>query len=391
MRIGIVGAGFTGLAAGLDLSRAGHDVVIFEKEKEVGGLARNFKPSGWRWGAEQYYHHIFSGDKEIINLAKSVEWPAFFKRPDTNSLIESEEKQLDSPLSLLMFDRLSLMSRIHMGIGLAGLKVIINGLRLEKHRVVEMLPRVVGKEGYKKVWEPLLVAKFGSYLPKVNMAWFWARVYKRTSSLGYFEGGFGKLAEKIAEEITKNGGEVKLGIKYKADGKFDKVLDTRPAVKNVDYLWGQTLVLELNQKLMKGYWLNVLEKKWPFLVVVEQTNFIDKKYYGNKHVVYLGNYLEDRDNRLKMSDEELLEIFLPYLKKINSNFRKSWITRKWKFQSPFAQPVFPVGYSKMVDGIKTDDPDYYVANMSMVYPWDRGVNFAVELGQKAAKMIINGK
>jgi len=27
----------------------------------------------------------------------------------------------------------------------------------------------------------------------------------------------------------------------------------------------------------------------------------------------------------------------------------------------------------------------------MVYPWDRGVNFAVELGQKAAKMIINGK
>jgi len=134
-----------------------------------------------------------------------------------------------------------------------------------------------------------------------------------------------------------------------------------------------------------------LEKKWPFLVVVEQTNFIDKKYYGNKHVVYLGNYLEDRDNRLKMSDEELLEIFLPYLKKINSNFRKSWITRKWKFQSPFAQPVFPVGYSKMVDGIKTDDPDYYVANMSMVYPWDRGVNFAVELGQKAAKMIINGK
>ena len=46
MRIGIVGAGFTGLAAGLDLSRAGHDVVIFEKEKEVGGLARNFKPSG---------------------------------------------------------------------------------------------------------------------------------------------------------------------------------------------------------------------------------------------------------------------------------------------------------------------------------------------------------
>lgn len=391
MRIGIIGAGFTGLTAGFELSKAGHDVVIFEKERLVGGLAANFKPSGWKWGVEKYYHHIFFGDKEIINLAKKVGLPAFFKRPDTKSLIGGDEKQLDSPLSLLMFDKLSVLSRIHMGAGLAGLKLIKKGIKLEKYNVVEKLPKLVGNEGYKKVWEPLLMAKFGSYLPKVNMAWFWARIHKRTSRLGYFKGGFGKLAERIAEEIKKNGGEIKLETQYKTGDKFDKILNTTPAVKKVDYLWGQTLLLELNQELMDGYWLNVLEKDWPFLVVVEQTNFVDKKYYDNKHVVYLGNYLEDKDNRLKMDDGELLKLFIPYLKKINPRFKKSWISRKWKFQSPFAQPVFPVNYSKIVDTIKTKDPNYYVANMSMVYPWDRGVNFAVELGQKAAKIIINDK
>ena len=411
MKVGIVGAGFTGLSAGLELVKAGHKVVVFEKEKQVGGLAANFKPSGWRWGLEKYYHHIFAGDKEIIDLAKEVGWPTFFERPVTNSLIDEKEKQLDSPLSLLMFNKLGLVSRLYMGMGLVSLKIIKNGLWLEKYRVMDVLPKLVGREGYKRVWKPLLKAKFGPFLPKVNMAWFWARVNKRTPDLGYFEGGFGKLAEKIADEIEKNGGEIRLGTEYRRNNRkeFDKILDTRPAPLRaaqlrptpgeplrvtpgerlrLDYLWGQTLVLELDKKLIEGYWLNVLEKNWPFLVVVEQTNFMDKKYYGGKHVVYLGNYLEDKDRRLKMSKEKLLELYLSYIKKINPDFKKSWITRKWKFQDPYAQPVFPVNYSRQIPKIKTKTPGVYVANMSMVYPWDRGVNFAVELGQRAAKVIM---
>jgi hypothetical protein len=29
----------------------------------------------------------------------------------------------------------------------------------------------------------------------------------------------------------------------------------------------------------------------------------------------------------------------------------------------------------------------YFASMSQVYPWDRGTNFAVEIGRRAARMI----
>jgi hypothetical protein len=29
-----------------------------------------------------------------------------------------------------------------------------------------------------------------------------------------------------------------------------------------------------------------------------------------------------------------------------------------------------------------------MANMSQVYPWDRGTNYAVELGRRAAKVLI---
>ncbi len=141
---------------------------------------------------------------------------------------------------------------------------------------------------------------------------------------------------------------------------------------------------------MDGYWLNILEKDWPFLVAVEHTNFEDKDHYGNKVIVYLGNYLEKSDKRLGLSDDELLELYLPFIQKINSSFDKKSILRKWRFKAPFAQPVFPINYSAplretlrmgVTDGI-------YVTNMSMVYPWDRGTNYAVELGKKVANLII---
>ena len=302
-----------------------------------------------------------------------------------------------------------------MGLGLLILKLVRNGLFLERWRVEDFLPGLVGEEGYEKVWKPLLAAKFGPYLPQVNMAWFWARVYKRTQSLGYFEGGFQALADKMALYIKNRGGKIRLGERVKSmkqdkkagwwvnNEKFDKVLITTPAVSaekligekvaeipKIDYLWAQTLVLELDKSLMKGYWLNILEKDWPFLVAVEQTNFVDKSHYGGKTIIYLGNYLAEGDKRLAINEEKLIKLFTPYLMKINPEFKQNWIKRSWCFEAAFAQPVFPVNYSQKLPGIKTALPNLFIANMSQVYPWDRGTNYAVELGQQAANLIKNG-
>ena len=406
MKVAIIGAGFTGLAAAIDLVEARGDVTIFESEKRPGGLAVGFKATDWDWSLERFYHHIFANDKAISDLAAKVGLPAFFQTPKTNSLINGEQKQLDSPLSLLMFSEISLFSRLRMGLGLLILKLVRNGLFLERWRVEDFLPGLVGEEGYEKVWKPLLAAKFGPYLREVNMAWFWARVYKRTQSLGYFPGGFSALADKMALYVKNRGGKIRLGEKagpIKRDKKagwwvnsekFDKVLITTPAVlaekPGVDYLWAQTLVLELDQSLMKGYWLNILEKDWPFLVAVEQTNFIDKKHYGGKTIVYLGNYLADGDKRLKLAEEKLLKLFLPFLAKINPAFKPSWVKRSWCFEAPFAQPVFPTEYSRQLSAISRQPlKGLYLANMSMVYPWDRGTNYAVELGGRVANLIKN--
>lgn len=414
MKIAIVGGGFTGLACAVSLVDKDYNVVVFEKENNLGGLASGVKSKGWKWSLEYFYHHVFTNDKEILSLAKKVEARILIKNPITTSFLNKKEIQLDSPLSVLKFSEISFLGRVRMGVGLFVLKLIPNGLFLEKYRVVDLLPQLIGKEGYEVIWEKLVKAKFDGYADDVNMAWFWARVAKRTKNLGYFEGGFQTLTEKAGEYIERKGGKIVRGAGIASvrntetrndkwlvnDEGFDGVVMTVPApvaekilgekikFPKIDYLWGQTLVLELSERLINGYWMNILEKNWPFLVVVEHTNMIDKKYYGNNRVVYLGNYLPEGNKQLKMNEEELVAMYLPYLRKINKGFRKKWIKSMAVFREPFAQPVFPLNYSKEIPKMKVEK-GLYLANMSMVYPFDRGTNYAVKMGNEVAKLVIN--
>ncbi len=122
------------------------------------------------------------------------------------------------------------------------------------------------------------------------------------------------------------------------------------------------------------------------MAIVEHTNFMDKKYYNNEHIVYLGNYLPFDHEYMKMEKDQLLKIYDPILKKINPNYQLSIINSQL-FKVPFAQPIIPVNYSKIVPPFETPLSNVYLANIQQVYPWDRGTNYAVELGQKVAAKV----
>ncbi len=408
-KIAIIGAGLTGLASAVRLVDQGYQVTVFEANENAGGLASGFKRPDWEWSLESFYHHIFTSDTEVINLAEKVGARVIFKKPLTSSFFHQREVQLDSPISLLKFSGISWWARLRMGLGLAILKVIPNGLFLEKYNAVDFLPGLLGKEGYQVIWEKLLKAKFGPFVKQVNMAWYWSRVAKRSQRLGYFEGGFQNLVEMSVKYLEAKGGKVLLKRKINkitqnnngvlVDGeKFDKVVMTVPATimkkmitgvefPEIDYLWGQTLVLETTQKLMKSYWLNILEENWPFLVMVEHTNFMNKARYGDKRLLYLGNYLPSGHPQLKMTKEQLLKLYSPFIKKINKNFKVREIQNIFLFREPYAQPVFPVNYSKKLPEMRSEINGVYLANMSMVYPFDRGTNYAVKMGREVAEMV----
>jgi hypothetical protein len=55
----------------------------------------------------------------------------------------------------------------------------------------------------------------------------------------------------------------------------------------------------------------------------------------------------------------------------------------------YAQPIPLLNHSKNIPALKTPIEGLWFASMSQVYPWDRGTNFAVEIGRRAAKL-MNG-
>jgi len=424
MKIAIIGAGFTGLSAAYYLSDKGHKVTVFEKGETPGGLAIGYQEKEWNWTLEEHYHHWFTNDKSILTLAQEIHHKVFTPRPKTSSYVDGKLYQLDSPMSVLKFPKLSMIERLRMGASLALLRFNPYWKPLENYKAEPFLKKTMGKKAYTILWEPLMVNKLGTHAKDVSLAWFWARVYKRTPRLSYPEGGFLHFAQHVQKEIEKRGGMFYYNtevtrlssdkiptISYKTKEKtyletFDKVLVTTPsslfikiaedlpksyissAKKRVS-IGAVNMVIRLKKQFMKDgtYWLSMCDLSSPILAIVEHTNYMDKKNYNNEHIVYVGNYMETTDKRFTMTKEKLLELYNPWLKKINPDYKKNIIDYKL-FHAPFAQPIIFPKYSKNIPETKTPLKNVYLANIEQVYPWDRGTNYAVELGKQVTNLMM---
>lgn len=413
MKILILGAGFTGLTSGLRLIQKGHQVVIFEKEDKPGGLAVGVKKKDFQWSIEKHYHHLFTNDLAIINLIKDIglEDKLIFPPSLTSLFYQNKIYPFNSPSHILSFSPLPLIDRLRLAIISAYLKFLPKDIatKLEKHTASSWIQKYYGQRVFDTIWNPLLTGKFSTYKDIVNMAWFWARIKKRTFQLGYIKGGFQSLAEDLSEKVKSLGGKIYYQRTFLPEDQnhYDKILVTTPTsvflkifpslppsysekLAKIPHLHALNLLLILKKQFLKDgtYWLNINDRTFPFLAVVEHTNYIDPKYYGGNHLLYVGNYLPPNHPYLKMSKEELLKIFLPFLKKINPSFNSKFsILNSELFLGPFAQPVFPTNYSRFIPSFITPLPNVYLANLDMVYPWDRGTNYAVELGEKVAKFL----
>jgi protoporphyrinogen oxidase len=424
MKIAIIGAGYSGMSAAWDLKRAGHDVVIFESADYVGGLASGFKEPHWDWSVEKFYHHWFQSDSEMLGLIRELglEDKVRFPRPLTVMYYKKKWYPFDSILKAILFPGLGFgLNKIRFGFVGLYLRLTNNWRALEKVTAEEWMLKYAGRQVYEQMWKPLLVGKFGPFYKDVNMAWMWARIKARTTRLGTFEGGFQKFADLFAEKLRGMEVEIRLGAGIKSikqnqaagglnvDGEsFDKVLVTSSpnAMSKLcpdlpeNYLKGLldlksmgavVMTLALKQSLSNEgfYWFNVpKDEGYPFLALVEHTNFVSEKNFGGDHIIYAGDYLELGHEYFSMSDEELLDRFIPAFQKFNPEFKREWVKKVWVYKTNYAQPVPLLNHSKNIPEIQTPIKGLYFASMSQVYPWDRGTNFAVEIGRKAARMML---
>lgn len=434
MKVLIVGGGVAGLTAAYDLAHPGDGgrpvtVTVAEAGAELGGLASGFrgKPS-WDWPLERFYHHLFTNDDDIIRLTREI---GLADKLTTYAPVTALYKQgglypLDSPLSVLRFPHLSLWNRLRMGLVIAYLRYDPRRPWRRYDRIVanEWLAKWMGRAAYATVWQPMLQGKFGAHYTEVNLAWFWARVYKRTQRLGYYEGGFQAFVDALAQAAAQRGAALHTGVRVEeitplpgggyrvaangpVGGDYDAVLSTvSPSLmqqiapdlpdsylsqlRRLRSMGAVALIVALNRRLMKEvYWANIPKQEGlPFLALVEHTNMIDPVHYGGDHLIYIGDYLDPDHRYFGLSADQMLAEVMPHFVRFNPEFEPDWVTGAWLHKAAYAQPVPPVGYAEMIPDVRTPLPGLYFASMSQVYPWDRGTNYAVEMGRRVAKMML---
>ncbi|MFC1626882.1 FAD-dependent oxidoreductase [Patescibacteria group bacterium] len=426
MKFAIIGGGLTGLTAAYELTKKGHEVTVYEKQKTLGGLARGFKEPIWEWHLDYAYHHFFTNDSFVYKLLKELklDHTILIKRPVTSTYYGDAIHQFDSPLHLLTYSPLPIVDRLRTGIMIGLCKINPFWKPLEHFTAQSLFKPITGEKSWKLIWHPLLVGKFHSHTADIAASWLWARIYKRTPKLGYIKGGFQTLTEGLAKKIRNQGGIIqpnteihtirnqsnkKYAFKIRINNtwkQFHKVLITTPSsvleslipqlpknyinnLKHIPHLDAQMLILATKKPILKDiYWLNINNRSFPFLAAVAHTNFIDKKHYGGMHLSYFGNYLPSDHNMLKLSKTQLITKFMPYIQKLNPSFKKSSIIKSYMFIGSDAQPVHTIDYSKQAPPFNTPMKGLYLANMDSIYPWDRGTNYAIELGKKVAKKLL---
>ena len=422
-----MGAGFCGLAAAYELGRCGIRVTVLEQENEIGGLAGSFIAGGAK--LEKFYHHWFTNDVHMMNLIKELgQADRVLLRPTrTGAYYAHDFFKLSTPLDVLRFSPLPFLDRLRLGWLVLRARRVRDWRSLEDRSAAEWLQAMGGDRVYQVVWEPLLRGKFGDLAEEVAAVWMWNKLKLRGGSrakggaeqLAYYQGGFAALAETLADAIRAQGGTIRTGAPVTALQvagarvagvvaaetvlAADSVIAT-PALpivadllaphvpasyvaglQRIRYLANLCVVLELDRSLSETYWLNVNDPGFPFVGVIEHTNFEPAATYAGRHIVYLSKYLPATEALYRMPDEGVVAFTLKHLRRMFPDLSDEHILATHVWRARYAQPVVTCGYPRLIPEMHTPLANLFLASMAQIYPEDRGTNYAVRQGREAAR------
>ncbi len=432
MKIIIIGGGITGLAAGYYLSKKGYMVELFESSYFLGGQASAINLDGN--DIERAYHHIFKNDHEIIKLMDELGILNKLKWYRSSVGIFSKNRlfKFSSPRDLLTFPHLSMFNRVWLGIVSLYLMRVKNWNKYEYITASKWIKKYAGSQIYNVMWGPLLKSKFGKYYELIGMPWFWSKMKTRFASrdakgnevLGYIDGSFEILINKLKKEIINNGGSINLNSKilkintlnskiksvtcenknnaYQAYG--DIIINTAPSfeiTKMIDfnsyykkklqtakYIGASVFILSLKESLTPYYWLNITDKNIPFLGLIEHTNLVPVDHYQGKHILYITNYLSNDDPVFSTDKKVLINKYYQYLKIINPKFTEDWVYDYTYNSVSAAQPIIPIGYNNNKPDYTSPIKNLYIGNTTQIYPEDRGTNYSVKIAGEIVSLII---
>lgn len=415
-RVAIIGGGMTGLTLAYFLRRAGYAVTIIEKAPALSGLL------GFTQVAdeliERYYHHFFTHDEyqlallDDLGLGEKILW-----RESRSAILHDDRLYpFVSKTDYLRLPFLSWATKIRGGLA---------ALRIQRDEVTNLsanltaadyLRRHFGEAGWKLMWEPLLVNKFGAVdAQRIPAQWIAQRIKIRASStrngrevLGYLDGSYRTLVDALVAAFRRDGGEIVLNTEVTTlrptphggwklnESEYDLVVSTIApelikrivpslTIPAVEYRAAICPLLTLKSAVTPYYWMNVLDRNVPFSVIVNQQALLPAGYYHGRWPLYIGHYVAGSSELLEKSPSELFAYYLGFLKKIWPGIEREIVDYEIG-RTKYAQPVPRVPWRPLSQ--TTNLPNFFMTSMAHIYPEDRGVNYAIREAKRMATRLL---
>jgi protoporphyrinogen oxidase len=425
MKIVILGAGLTGLAAGMELSKK-HDITVLEKKDYIGGLASSYKV---KWQGKNYsipvnYHHILEDDVSTKQVIRGLGlWNSFYTKKIKFAFhVDGRFIRLSSPMGFLRFPA-PFLEKVRFGMTVLGTSRRKDWGAWEEYNAKEYVEGKIGKTIYKRLIRPLQAFKFGGNPDSMSAAWMLNRLGSESKNFlkkfGYLDGGLNQMIEEMVAEIEKNGGwvakdcnVVKLNrhgnkiesVEYIQNGKkrkleCDILVSTIPLLsivklaglkgkrlKKVKYRGSICVTYGMRKKVSQYYWMMFLDGKYDFGAAFEHTNLYPDAAPEGKAVFYAVKYTDQNDSLWGKTDERIGKMFSRQLDDVFKGFSKNveW-TRV--FREMFSEPVYEKEYKDYKPSMRTEIKNLYLAGMPFIFPKIRNMSNAIESGWDVAKLV----
>ena len=180
--------------------------------------------------------------------------------------------------------------------------------------------------------------------------------------------------------------------------RYDRVLATVPndvfersctgaaPSRSIEYFAALCLLLELDRPFSGFYWTNVADRELPFVGLIEHTNFVEPARYDGRRFLYVANYLE-HGHELLVARRRRAAGALPAGPAQGQPGLRPRVGEEPRGCTA-SRPPSRSSRSATTSGsrrCRRRSPGLVLANTTQVYPEDRGTNYAVRLGDQAAR------
>ena len=428
--VAIVGGGIAGLAAAFFLGRAGVRTTVYESSEAFGGLGGTFEYQGV--SLERFYHCMLPSDHDLLGLldAIGIRDRVYWKETSFGVHAGGVVYPLNKPSDLIGFKALSVSDRLRLGLtGLYARMASSDGL--DRISCEDWLLRISGRRAFDVLWKPMLEAKFGSHYRQVPALWFWSRLHREKSGpverKGYIRGGYGFITDRLVDYLKQQGhslnlrspvtdlrlvddGRPRIRIEGNAPRTFDRAIFAGPLAalqrivadgnlaehagrvgQEVDMVGVLNVLLLLERRLSRHYWIAITGENATFQGVVETTNLIGAEDSGGWHILHLVRYLHRTDPLFSLSDEQILEAYIPDLRSLFPQLGESDIVERFVFRTPFVEPVYSLGYLEKKPPTVLIPGRLFLVTSTQVYPGITSWNGSVGLARRLVEGMLQDK